>query len=401
LVNQTKPNLTNEISKEISTTACAVDELVLPVGRLGGGAAVLERGVALDGVKTLAKSPAAAPAAQSPAKPHQQAASGVHFSKLLNITQMRQNAAERHTERPILEERLLQRTRIPFTAGEIFIQGDPPHKYLYRMLADLGMNSVPEPDSPLIETDAYKVFTESLPKIYKGFHSKPVKVRAVSDFVIHCIAFLRAKQHPDFYLPEAMQRFFNVVSGEVKRAGSEGRTIPKWTPALHILGSIFTEECYGWSSEQRHGAALWNEEKQFAAEHGFSPRRHLFVSYHNAVSVLKEENIPPVAKSPVAKPPGKLFAEGSVEASVERMKNYQDERQSQIRPRVMMQTKEETLTMLNKNAFFRAAVTKSGRAANIVPNGEAMIEYYGGKDKVPKTYIKVLEGINAGEYEIE
>ncbi|MDR3182765.1 MAG: hypothetical protein LBT89_07585, partial [Planctomycetaceae bacterium] len=41
LVNQTKPNLTNEISKEISTTACAVDELVLPVGRLGGGAAVL------------------------------------------------------------------------------------------------------------------------------------------------------------------------------------------------------------------------------------------------------------------------------------------------------------------------------------------------------------------------
>jgi hypothetical protein len=39
-----------------------------------------------------------------------------------------------------------------------------------------------------------------------------------------------------------MQRFFNVVSGEVQRADGEGRTIPKWTPALPILGNIFAEE---------------------------------------------------------------------------------------------------------------------------------------------------------------
>ncbi|MDR3233871.1 MAG: hypothetical protein LBT46_09455 [Planctomycetaceae bacterium] len=51
------------------------------------------------------------------------------------------------------------------------------------------MNRVPDPGRPLVETDAYKVFAQSLPNIYKAFHPKPVKFRAVSDFALHCIAF--------------------------------------------------------------------------------------------------------------------------------------------------------------------------------------------------------------------
>ncbi|GHT46694.1 hypothetical protein FACS189454_08220 [Planctomycetales bacterium] len=70
--------------------------------------------------------------------------------------------------------------------------------YLYRMLADLGITEISHPDAPLVKVPAYNVFVDSLPRFYGMFHRKPVKDKPVYDTVLHCLAYLHAKKHPDF-----------------------------------------------------------------------------------------------------------------------------------------------------------------------------------------------------------
>jgi hypothetical protein len=113
-----------------------------------------------------------------------------------------------------------------FSEGTIFVKSDPPYMYLYRMLADLGTHDISDPDAPLIQTPAYNVFVKSLPGFYHLFHRKPVE-KPVYDTILHCLAYLYAKKHPDFVDAASINAAFAVLHQEVKKAATP---IKLWTP---------------------------------------------------------------------------------------------------------------------------------------------------------------------------
>ncbi|GHT45224.1 hypothetical protein FACS189454_04350 [Planctomycetales bacterium] len=157
--------------------------------------------------------------------------------------------------------------------------------YLYRMLADLGIGEITDPDAPLIKVPAYKTFVDSLPRFYGMFHRKPVKDKPVYDFVLHLLAYLHAKKHPDFVDAAAVNGTFRIFQREKKNA--KGR-IELWTPVLQAMQSIFDEEFYGWNPAVNQYRDFWSTEVKFAHEHGFALRKDLFYSYFTKLKLVNE-----------------------------------------------------------------------------------------------------------------
>ncbi|GHT28165.1 hypothetical protein FACS18942_08350 [Planctomycetales bacterium] len=208
-----------------------------------------------------------------------------------------------------IAERFLLRQKLEFTAGTIFVSENRPTEYLHRMLAELGIDYVPNSDKPLIATDAYSLFLDGLPKFYRQFHKKPVRY-GVDDFILHCLSFLRAKGYPQLNSSESVREFFNGIEREQMLAKNESRNaVPNSkTLALQLIGQMFIEEVYGWNpklpfiwkqqNKADFSAAVWQAERRLAASNGFEPRRQLFYSMFAGIESVN----PPLAVPALAKP---------------------------------------------------------------------------------------------------